>query len=64
MKHLTDDEIYRLAELTEECEPYNDVEMEQMEHLKTCTECFDKFCVTLALLEVTNESGYMVLSEI
>ena len=64
MKHLTDDQIYRLAVLTEEMEPYDSCEMEQMEHLKTCKECYDKFCAALSLVAVTSESGYMVLADI
>lgn len=64
MKHLTDDQIYRLAVLTEEMETYDSCEMEQMEHLKTCKECYDKFCAALSLVAVTSESGYMVLADI
>lgn len=64
MTHLTDEQLYYIAEITEEMQPYNDKEMKQMEHLKICKECYDKFCVSLALAEMTSESGYMVLSDI
>lgn len=64
MIHLKDEQLYNLAELTMEMLPYNEEEMEQMEHLKECEDCYNKFCCTLALLEVTEESGFFVLSEI
>lgn len=64
MIHLNDEQLYNLAELTMEMQPYNEEETEQMEHLKECEDCYNKFCCTLALLEVTEESGFMVLSEI
>ena len=35
-----------------------------MVHLKTCKSCYEQFCSALALLEVTSESGYSILSEI
>lgn len=64
MTHLTDEQLYNLADLTVEMQPYSEEELTQMEHLKTCESCYDKFCAALAILEVTSESGYAVLSEI
>ena len=64
MIHLSDEQLYNLAELTMEMQPYNEEEIEQMGHLKECEDCYNKFCCMLALLEVTEESGFMVLSEI
>lgn len=64
MMHLSDEEIMRLAEATEEQLAYTERELEMMNHLKTCTSCYEKFCSSLALLEVTSDSGYVVLSEI
>ena len=63
MNHLTDEELLRLAEITDEQLIYSESELKMMEHLKFCKECYEKFCCTLALVEVTSESGYMVLSE-
>lgn len=63
MMHLTDEELYNIAEVTEETKPYNDEELEQMEHLKECSECYDKFCAALMLAETTSESGYIYLSK-
>jgi len=63
MNHLNDDELLRLAEVTEELLSYDEVELRLMEHLKFCEDCYKKFCTTLALVEVTSESGYMILSD-
>lgn len=64
MIHLSDEQLIRLAEVADEHFIYNEHELEQMEHLKTCTYCYEKFCSVRTLLEVTSDSGYSVLSEI
>lgn len=64
MTHLSEDQIMHLAEVTEDMIPYSALEKEMMLHLKSCEECYSQFCSCLALLEVTSESGYTVLSEI
>lgn len=64
MTHLTEDQIMRLAEATENQLPYGDTEKEMLLHLKSCESCYERFCSSLALLEVTSESGYSILSEI
>lgn len=64
MNHLTDDELFRLAEITNEYFSYDENELKMMEHLKSCKECYDKFCSTLVLVEVTSDEGYMTLSEL
>lgn len=63
MTHLSEDNLMRLAEIAEEDLSYSDSELEMMDHLKTCVSCYEKFCSALALLSVTSESGYVVLSE-
>lgn len=64
MTHLTEDQIMRIAEATENQLPYDDAEKEMLLHLKSCESCYERFCSSLALLEVTSESGYLILSEI
>lgn len=64
MTHLSEDQIMNLAEVTEDMIPYIASEKDMMLHLKSCEECYSQFCSCLALLEVTSESGYAVLSEI
>ena len=64
MNHLSDDQLYCLAAETEEMQSYQEEELLCMEHLKTCQECYEKYCAMSALLEITGESGSMVLSAI
>lgn len=64
MTHLTDEQIYNLAELTEEMLSYSETELEQMEHLKICEICYNKFCAARVISEITSENGYAILSEI
>lgn len=64
MTHLTDDEIFDLAQMTESFQIYNGLNLQQMEHLKTCESCYKIFCSALAILDMTSESGYMFLSEL
>lgn len=61
--HLSNDELYKLAELTFENQPYDQIETEQMKHLKTCKECFEKFCAALTMIEITSEAGYAMMYE-
>ena len=64
MTHLSDEEIYLIAEATDEQLVYDKDQLEWMNHLKTCKTCYDRFCSLIVLLEVTGESGYVFLSEI
>lgn len=64
MTHLSEDQIMHLAEASEDMIPYSALEKDMMLHLRSCEECYSQFCSCLALLEVTSESGYAVLSEI
>ena len=64
MIHLDDEQIYNLAERTMQMQPYTEEEKEQMEHMKECEICYNKFCATLALEEVMDESGLFMVSEI
>lgn len=64
MMHLTGDEIFELAQLTEDGWQYSSLNLQQMEHLRTCRSCYEKFCSALAVMDVTSEGGYIVLSEI
>lgn len=63
MTHLSEDDLLRLAEITEEDISYSDSDLEMMNHLKTCASCYEKFCSALTLLSTTSESGYIALSE-
>lgn len=63
MNHLSDNELMLLAETTIGLYPYDDNQLKQMDHLKECSSCYEEFCSLLAILEVTSEQGYTVLSE-
>lgn len=64
MSHLTFEELYRLAELTNDEYPYNEYELEEMRHLSICKECYKQFCSIAAVLAVTEGSGYIELANI
>jgi len=59
MMHLTEDQLYHLAELSAWMEPYGINEEKQMEHLKTCKDCYAEFCIMSALFEATGEGDYI-----
>jgi len=63
MSHVEFEVLYRLAELIEEELPLGEEEMEALQHLADCEECYQKFCVLSTLADVTSESGYLLLSE-
>ena len=64
MKHIDFDDLYRLAELTIDDAPLEDFQIEQMEHIAECKECYDEFCSIAAILETTNETGMMAIKQI
>lgn len=59
MTHLNDDEILSLASVTADGMPYTDDERKQMEHLKTCEECYDRFYAALALTDTVSNIGLL-----
>lgn len=63
LDHIDFDMLYRLAECVEEEHPFDDAETAAMEHIADCKECYKKFCSLAALMSVTSNSGYIVLSE-
>lgn len=64
MTHVSDDDIMLLAETVEEHLVFSKDQLIMMEHLKTCRECYEKFCAAQTLLEVTGDYSYPVLSKI
>lgn len=49
MIHLTDNQIYNLADSTLRGLPYDDEQLLCLEHLRECEGCFRIFCATLAV---------------
>lgn len=64
MKHIDFDNLYHLAELAVDDAPLEDLQIEQMKHIAECKDCYDEFCGIVAILEVTNETGMVVVRQI
>lgn len=62
MMHLNFDELLRLAEASTSQEGFDDIQIEQLEHLKTCRDCYESFCLLSALTDIMSESGSYVLN--
>ena len=43
MMHLTEDQLYHLAELSCDAEELNTEEDQQFDHVKSCRECFNQY---------------------
>ena len=63
MTHLTDDQLYHLAELSCNTEVLNPEEEQQLEHIKSCRECFNKYCVLATLMDATSLSCRLVFDQ-
>lgn len=57
MRHLIYDELLQLAEASASQEGFDDIQIEQLEHLKTCKDCYETFCLLSALSDIMSESG-------
>lgn len=57
MRHLIYDELLQLAEASASQEGFDDIQIEQLEHLKTCKDCYETFCLLSTLSDVMSESG-------
>ena len=62
MTHLEYEQLLSLAECAVGEDGFDDEQIQQLEHLKTCKECYEKFCLLTALTDVMSESGSYVLS--
>ena len=62
MTHLSFDELLNLAEASVKQEGFGDFQIEQLEHLKTCKDCYESFCLLSALSDVMSESGGYALN--
>lgn len=60
MTHLTDDQLYHLAELSNNAGLLNAEEERQLDHIKSCRKCFNKYCVIATLLDATSLSCGLV----
>lgn len=62
MMHLGFEELFSLAEVSASQDGFDDIQLEQLEHLKTCKDCYESFCLLSALSDVMSESGGYALS--
>ena len=62
MMHLSFDQLLNLAEASAGQEGFDDLQIEQLEHLKTCRDCYESFCLLSALSDVMSESGGYALN--
>ncbi|OUO76754.1 hypothetical protein B5F53_16015 [Blautia sp. An249] len=60
MKHLTEDQLYHLAELSCDAELLNPEEEQQLEHVKSCRECFEQYCVFGTILDATSLNSSLI----
>ena len=51
MNHLTEDQIYNLADTIVSEKQLTETELLQMDHLKECSKCFDQFLVYKEVLQ-------------
>ena len=64
MKHGNIDEIVRLAELIEEEMPLDEGAKALLSHIADCRECYEKYLSAAAFASLTDETGYIALSDI
>lgn len=57
MKHLTEDELFELALKVSAKEELGDLDQIELKHIQECRECYEKFCVALALCDATSDDG-------
>lgn len=49
MMHLTEDQIYHLVEAIGNHETLTAEEEQQMEHIRSCKECMESYCIMTVL---------------
>lgn len=62
MKHISEEQLFALASMTNEMSPYGNEEIEQLNHIENCEVCYNKFCTALLLDEMDSPAGQIVLS--
>lgn len=60
MEHLNIDELLDLAEASSSQEGFEDSQIEKLEHLKTCTDCYESFCILSVFTDMMDEGGSYV----
>ena len=63
MMHLTEDQIYHLVEAIGNHETLTAEEEQQMEHIRSCKECMESYCIMAVLAEATRSEERRVGKE-
>lgn len=63
MMHLTMDEILELASKLSLDEMMGDTELNRLNHIRECYECYNHFGIALALCDATNAEGISLVAE-
>ena len=64
MMHLTEDQIYHLVEAIGNHETLTAEEEQQMEHIRSCKECMESYCIMAVLAEATRVDCDLVLNPV
>ena len=64
MMHLTEDQIYHLVEAIGNHETLTAEEEQQMEHISSCKECMESYCIMAVLAEATRVDCDLVLNPV
>lgn len=57
MKHLSDDQIMRIAKCYSEYLPYSKEDLEGIEHIGECDKCYNAFCCAVVVYEAISEEA-------
>lgn len=57
MMHCTEDELFELALKVSEEKELSDFDKKRLKHIQQCRECYENFCVALALCDATSADG-------
>lgn len=63
MMHLTMDEILEFASKLSLDEMMDDTELNRLNHIRECDECYNHFGIALALCDATNAEGISLVAE-
>ena len=61
MNHISYDDLYELAMAIDDDKVLTQVQLNLLDHMSECDECYDEFCSISAIVAATSELGYRVL---
>lgn len=63
IRHIGEDDLYRLAEKTNKLLPFTKEEERMLDHLEECRECYETFCAYCVVLETMSESSAGIIAQ-